>query len=133
MTSEEENQRLREQVAQRDERIQQQETLLSQQGLLMQQMQAQIAALTQQVKDLQDRLAKDSHNSSLPPSSDRFVRQPKSLRHKSEKKTGGQEGHPGTTLRLSEAPDEVIEHRVPGCASCQDLKLAPFPPALAAP
>src|SRR5260370_26575274 len=89
MTIEEENQRLREQVAQRDERIQQQETLLSQQGLLMQQMQAQIAGLTQQVKDLQDRLAKDSHNSSLPPSSDRFVRQPKSLRNTSQKKTGG--------------------------------------------
>jgi transposase len=63
MTMEEENQRLREQVAQRDERIQQQ-------SLLMQQMQEQIAGLTRQVKDLQDRLAKDSHNSSLPPSSD---------------------------------------------------------------
>ena len=43
---EEENQRLREQVAQRDERIQQQETLLCQQRLLMQQMQEQIACLT---------------------------------------------------------------------------------------
>src|SRR5256885_16294799 len=123
MTSEEENQRLREQVAQRDERIQQQETLLSQQGLLMQQMQAQIAALTQQVKDLQDRLAKDSHKSSLPPSSDRFARQPKSLRNKSEKKPGGQEGHQGTTLRFSEAPDEVIEHVGTVCSSCQhDLR-----------
>ena len=112
----EENQRLREQVAQRDERIQQQ-------GLLMQQMQEQIAGLTQQVKDLQDRLAKNSHNSSLPPSSDRFVRQPKSLRKKSEKKTGGQEGHLGTTLRFSQAPDEVIEHRVAVCSSCQhDLR-----------
>ena len=70
MTIEEENQRLREQVAQRDERIQQQETLLCQQSLLMQQMQEQIACLTKHVKDLQDRLAKDSHNSSLPPSSD---------------------------------------------------------------
>src|SRR6266581_3205548 len=120
MTSEEENQRLREQVAQRDARIQQQETLLCQQSLLMQQ---QIAALTQQVKDLQDRLAKNSHNSSLPPSSDRFVRQPKSLRTKSEKQTGGQEGHPGTTLRFSQAPDEVIEHLVSVCASCQhDLR-----------
>src|SRR5712692_2570384 len=119
MTIEEENQRLREQVAQRDERIQQQETLLSQQGLLIEQMQEQIAALSQQIKDLQDRLAKDSHNSSLPPSSDRFVRQPKSLRTKSEKKSGGQEGHPGTTLRFSEAPDEVIEHRVSVCACCQ--------------
>src|SRR5437588_5904205 len=67
MTIEEETQRLREQVAQRDARIQQQETQLCQQDLLMQQMQAQMAALTQQVKDLQDRLAKDSHNSSLPP------------------------------------------------------------------
>src|SRR6266581_3920813 len=123
MTSEEENQRLREQVAQRDARIQQQETLLCQQSLLMQQMQEQIAALTQQVKDLQDRLAKNSHNSSLPPSSDRFVRQPKSLRTKSEKQTGGQEGHPGTTLRFSQAPDEVIEHLVSVCASCQhDLR-----------
>src|SRR5713226_7492145 len=123
MTMEEENQRLREQVAQRDERIQQQESLLCQQRLLMQQMQEQIAALTRHVKDLQDRLAKDSHNSSLPPSSDRFVRQPKSLRTKSEKKSGGQEGHPGTTLRFSEKPDEVIEHRVSVCSSCQqDLR-----------
>src|SRR5260370_2775327 len=119
----EENQHLREQLAQRDERIQQQETLLCQKSLLMQQMQEQIACLTQQVKDLQDRLAKDSHNSSLPPSSDRFVRQPKSLRTKSEKQTGGQEGHPGTTLRFSEAPDEVIEHLVTVCSSCQqDLR-----------
>src|SRR5437763_17000083 len=123
MIIEEENQRLREQVAQRDERIQQQDTLLRQQSGLMQQMQEQIAGLTQQVKALQDRLAKNSHNSSLPPSSDRFVRQPKSLRKKSEKKSGGQEGHPGTTLEVSETPDEVIEQRVTVCASCQhDLR-----------
>src|SRR5215469_6386609 len=82
MTIEEENQRLRDQLAQRDERIQQQDTLLCQQSLLLQQMQEQIAALTQQVKDLQARLAKESHNSSLPPSSDRFVRQPKRVRRK---------------------------------------------------
>src|SRR5437764_8908271 len=123
MGMEEENQRLREQVAERDARIQQQDSLLCQQRLQMQQMQAQIAALTQHVKDLQDRLAKDSHNSSLPPSSDRFARQPKSLRNKSEKKSGGQEGHPGTTLRFAEAPDEVIEHLVTVCSSCQhDLR-----------
>ena len=113
---EEENQRLREQVAQRDERIEQQ-------SLLIEQMQDQIAALSQQVKDLQDRLAKDSHNSSLPPSSDRFVRQPTSLRKKSEKTSGGQAGHPGTTLRFSQTPDEVIEHQVSLCSSCQqDLR-----------
>src|SRR5438874_5619763 len=119
MTIEEETQRLREQVAQRDAKIQQQETQLCQQDLLMQQMQAQIAALTQQVKDLQDRLAKDSHNSSLPPSSDRFVRQPKSLRTKSEKKSGGQPGHPGSSLQFSATPDEIIEQQVERCEACQ--------------
>lgn len=116
MRLKEENQCLREQLAQRDERIEQQ-------SLLIEQLQEQIAVLSHQVKDLQDRLAKDSHNSSLPPSSDRFGRQPKSLRPKSEKKSGGQEGHPGSTLRCYEKPDEVIEHRVSVCASCQhDLR-----------
>ncbi len=119
MTIEEENQRLREQVAQRDERIQQQETLLCQQDLLIQQMQEQMAGLTQHVKDLQDRLAKDSHNSSLPPSSDRFVRQPKSLRQKSGKKTGGQPGHRGSSLSFSSTPDEIIESPVEVCETCQ--------------
>jgi transposase len=112
MISEEEKQCLREQVAQRDERIQQQD-------LLLLQMQEQIACLTQQVKDLQDRLAKDSHNSSLPPSSDRFVRQPKSLRQKSGKKTGGQPGHRGSSLQFSSRPDEIIELHVEVCETCQ--------------
>src|SRR5947207_1848089 len=123
MSIEEENQRLREQVAERNERIQHRENRLCHQSGPMQQMQGQIAGLTRQVKALQDRLAKNSHTSSLPPASDRFVRQPKSLRTKSEKKTGGQEGHEGTTLRFSQAPDEVIEHLVTVCASCQhDLR-----------
>ena len=40
-----------------------------------------------------------------------------------DQKSGGQEGHPGSTLRFSEKPDEVIEHRVSVCASCQhDLR-----------
>jgi transposase len=51
------------------------------------------------------------------------MRQPKSLRTKSEKKSGGQEGHRGTTLRFCEKPDEVIEHRVSVCMCCQhDLR-----------
>lgn len=119
MSLEEENQRLWEQLAEREQHIVQLESQLCQQSLLIQQMQEQMVALNQQVKGLQDRLAKDSHNSSLPPSSDRFGRKRKSLRKKSEKKSGGQEGHPGTTLRFSEKPDEVIEHGVSICAGCQ--------------
>jgi transposase len=85
-----------------------------------------IAQLQQQVQVLQERLDKDSHNSHLPPSSDRFVRQPKSLRKKSGKKTGGQPGHEGTALRWQACPDEVIVHPVTHCASCQqDLHALP--------
>jgi len=87
---------------------------------------ALITHLQQRVQELEERLAKDSHNSHLPPSSDRFVRQPKSLRKKSGKKPGGQEGHPGKTLMWSEIPDEVIVHPVSCCEHCQsDLQAVP--------
>ncbi len=115
----EENTFLHEQLAQRDERIQQLEAALDQQHVLTQQMQEQIGSLTQQVKALQERQAKDSHNSSLPPSSDRFTHQRKSLRKKSEKKAGGQEGHPGASLHWSSTPDEIIEKHVEQCQACQ--------------
>ena len=114
----EENKYLREQLAQRDERIQQLEAGLEQQNVLMQQMQEQIGSLTQQVKSLQERQGKDSHNSSLPPSSDRFMRKTKSLRKKSEKKAGGQEGHQGVSLQWSSTPDEIIEKHVEQCEAC---------------
>src|ERR1700693_3367383 len=108
----EENQCLRKQLAQRDERIQHLEAALEEQHVLMQQMQAQIGSLTHQVKSLQERQAKDSHNSSLPPSSDRFTRKTKSLRKKSEKKSGGQEGHKGRSLAGSPPADKVTAPQV---------------------
>jgi hypothetical protein len=60
------------------------------------------------VKELEKRLSKDSHNSSLPPSSDRFGRKRKnhSLRKPSGKKAGGQPGHPGQALSQVEHPDQ---------------------------
>ena len=81
-----------------------------------------IKELQKQVKELQDRLVKDSHNSSLPPSTDRFVRpkKTKSLRKKSGKQVGGQPGHPGQALELSAAPDQVIVLApVTHCQHCQ--------------
>ena len=85
----EENKDLREQLAQRDELIQQQQELLAEQNAVIEHHGEQMIRLSEQMKALRDRLAKDSHNSHLPPSSDRFVRKPKSLRTKSEKKSGG--------------------------------------------
>lgn len=88
------------------------------------QQREQIAALVERVRDLEARLAKDSHNSSKPPSSDGLKRQlPKmrSLRRRSGKKPGGQLGHRGETLRLVATPDAVVEHRPAVCAGCQAL------------
>src|SRR6266568_3979010 len=85
-----------------------------------------ITCLQERVKTLEGQQAKDSHNSSLPPSSDRFVRPPKSLRQKSGKKPGGQKGHRGHHLRQVELPDEVLIHPVECCEHCQqDLREHP--------
>lgn len=74
MNKDEEIERLRQENHQKDERI----------AALEQQMEL----LLQRVQDLEARRTKDSHNSHLPPSSDRFHRQTKSLRKKSRKPSG---------------------------------------------
>jgi transposase len=85
---------------------------------------ATIAALQQEVADLKRRLGMNSGNSSQPPSTDglKKPRVPVSLRTKSGKKSGGQEGHKGSALRQTEYPDKIINHYPNVCASCgEDL------------
>src|SRR5260221_4024365 len=79
----------------------------------------QVAVLLAQLQELEAQRAKDSHNSSKPPSSDGLRRKTKSLRKPSGKKPGGQLGHRGETLRLQATPDAVVEHRPTQCAQCQ--------------
>jgi transposase len=74
--------------------------------------------LLERVHDLEARLAKDSHNSSKPPSSDGLRRKTKSLRTRSGKKPGGQLGQRGETLRLVATPDALVEHRSSVCHHC---------------
>src|SRR2546421_9987061 len=96
---------------------------LAQRDALIAQMQHEMVLLQEQVQALQEQLNKDSHNSHLPPSSDRFHRQPKSLRKSSGKKPGGQAGHPGSSLLLSPVPDQVLVHAMERCQHCQhDLR-----------
>ncbi|HUT56358.1 MAG TPA: IS66 family transposase [Phycisphaerae bacterium] len=78
-----------------------------------------VAALQSQVQVLTERVAKDSHNSHKPPSSDGLAKpKPKSLRPKSDRPTGGQPGHPGHTLRMVEKPDLTVRHAVERCKDC---------------
>ena len=78
----------------------------------------QLQALTARVNELEARLAKHSHNSSQPPSSDGLARRTQSLRRASGKKPGGQPGHPGTTLAVSATPDTRLTHLPATCAAC---------------
>ena len=84
-------------------------------GQLREQMEHMLVRLV----DLEGRLAKDSHNSSRPPSSDGPGRKLRSQRHRSQKKTGGQPGHAGRTLMQIANPDEVVHHRPVVCCHCQ--------------
>ncbi len=69
-------------------------------------------------KKLENQLKKDSRNSSKPPSGDGFKKRTKSLRKKSERPSGGQKGHPGSTLEWRETVDEVVLHTVSECQQC---------------
>jgi len=71
------------------------------------------------IQALEDRLDKDSHNSSKPPSSDGLKKAVKSRkRHPSDKKVGGQAGHMGTRLEPVEKPDHVAIYSVQHCRVC---------------
>jgi transposase len=102
-----------------EQRIAELEAVVGQQRQQLEAALAQNAVLLARVQELEARLAKDSHNSSKPPSSDGLARKTKSLRRKSGKKPGGQLGHRGQTLRLVAEPDAVTEHRPAICTGCQ--------------
>lgn len=92
------------------------ETLL----LIIEKQREQIAALTARVAELERQLGLNSSNSGKPPSSDGLKRPSRtgSLREKSGKKSGGQHGHKGHTLKQVETPDKVVDHFPDKCSNC---------------
>lgn len=80
-----------------------------------------IDRLEGELMELKRKLAikKDSSNSSKPPSQDMgSPKKNQSLRKPSDKKSGGQPGHKGTNLKMTETPDEIIDHKPSFCNGC---------------
>jgi len=82
-------------------------------------LQKQVTELHKEIQRLKDQLAKNSRNSSKPPSSDGFKKpSPKSLRPLSNRKPGGQKGHLGFTLKMVDNPDHSALYPVNKCQRC---------------
>lgn len=87
----------------------------------VQDLMAQVVVMQERITQLEGRLAKNSKNSSKPPSSDGLRKPaPKSLRKSRQNTNGGQPGHSGSTLRQSTQVDETVDHFGQSrCNACQ--------------
>jgi hypothetical protein len=65
--------------------------------------------LKQRLDILERRIKKNSTNSHKPPSTDSFRKPIQNNREKTDKKQGARNGHPGTTLKMIEHPDQILE------------------------
>src|SRR3954468_5579775 len=81
---------------------------------------AEMAVLRERIAELERQVGLNSGNSGRPPSSDGLKKPPRvgTLRQPSGKRTGGQPGHPGKTLRRTETPDTTVDHYPQACATC---------------
>lgn len=81
---------------------------------------ARIVVRWEGVEELEGRLGLNRTNSGKPPGSE-GLKKPSRMNNQGEatgKKSGGQAGHGGTTLRQVETPDTVIDHYPPVCEGC---------------
>ncbi|MDA8337050.1 MAG: DUF6444 domain-containing protein [Peptococcaceae bacterium] len=72
----------------------------------IQQLLTAIAELNERIKAQDDQLHKNGRNSSNPPSADGYSRplRPASTRPKTDRPSGGQKGHPGHTMEMTDDP-----------------------------
>ena len=77
-------------------------------------LESEVSALRAENAELRSRLNLNSKNSHKPPSSDGLSKKP-GLPKGPPKKSGGQPGHKGKTLKMVDKPDEVVVHHVASC------------------
>jgi transposase len=82
---------------------------------VLEQARAELAGARERIAELEARLRQNPRNSSRPPSNEGLGKPaPRSLRKRSGRKPGGQDGHKGTTLAQMARPDREVRHE-PGC------------------
>jgi transposase len=84
------------------------------------QLTAALDELKGRTEKLEERVNKNSQNSSKPPSSDAPFKKPKRIKKKSKRKRGGQKGHPGHRQQLLE-PTKVVNVKPTEC-NCGSTK-----------
>jgi transposase len=83
-------------------------------------LEKRVATQTATIQKLRDEIAKNSSNSSKPPSSDGLNKpRTRSLRKQGQRPLGGQPGHKGNTLKMVDEPDDMLLHPVTNCPHCQ--------------
>ncbi|HTQ87991.1 MAG TPA: IS66 family transposase [Streptosporangiaceae bacterium] len=79
----------------------------------------ELAEARERIAELEARLRQNPRNSSQPPSSEGLAKPaPRSLRKKSGRRPGGQDGHKGMTLAQVARPDREIRHEPACCGRC---------------
>lgn len=87
----------------------------------------QVTLLQERVDSLEKQIAKDSHNSNKPPSSDGPKKKALLPHSSGKRKAGGQKGHEGHTLKRVANPDKTEICSVATCKHCgQSLNDAPI-------
>ena len=88
-------------------------------------LEKRIVALEEENRYLREQIGRNSSNSSLPPSSDSPAKKPQKKQKNSDRKRGGQKGHPGYRRELIpvEKCKSVREHIPTHCSKCNS-KLA---------
>jgi transposase len=106
-------------ISEQDSLLQSLSDSMNQQLIMLAQQTTTIEQLSQTIKELNEKLGKNSKNSSKPPASD-GLKKPvtKSLRQSSGKKAGAQQGHTGTHLAMISNPDHIEQHLPNACEGC---------------